>query len=529
VVETESMRYSAPPRAVQTPARAHTSRQIRRFSLIWLISAAGVLSAVALASHVASGYRQEAESRAAATTAAQLTAARLRASIEREANDRVSYDITGDSAYVARFQRDAARTKQLARLLDRHVLEAATDNFDRRLLKTTLRDLSAWLRVSEQAMTAAGVGPAAAPPRRGTPQVDVAANALLEDLQQLDRGLPRSAAVAIDHSRQAADDVDAVRQIATLAGLILLLAGGIRLVRQAWSLAEEADVRREREERWRAQIEDVMAWSVRAKGAVTRSQLIGFANMVPRDALGATCFLVAEGAAPVHPSHGRPRLAVGVDDSGAGLHVSVCFAEGRGDQHDHHALDLMLGHLAALWRTVLRQEELERAAGHDALTGLPNRRTFEAELRRRAAVWRRRGMGFTLALADLDHFKSVNDTLGHTEGDAVLRRAAEAIRSALRQSDRVYRIGGEEFALLLETTDSAGVHELLERAREAVKALSVEPTPGRRMSASIGWAIFGEDAEERTDLMNQADAALYEAKNGGRDQVRRTGEAAAVA
>jgi diguanylate cyclase (GGDEF)-like protein len=359
--------------------------------------------------------------------------------------------------------------------------------------------------------------------------VDVAANALLEDLQQLDRGLPRAAAVAIDHSRKAADDVDAVRQIATLAGLILLLAGGIRLVRQAWSLAEEADVRRGREERWRAQIEDVMAWSVRAKGAVTRSQLIGFANMVPRDALGATCFLVAEGAAPVHPSHGRPRLAVGVDDSGAGLHVSVCFAEGRGDQHDHHALDLMLGHLAALWRTVLRQEELERAAGHDALTGLPNRRTFEAELRRRAAVWRRRGMGFTLALADLDHFKSVNDTLGHTEGDAVLRRAAEAIRSALRQSDRVYRIGGEEFALLLETTDSAGVHELLERAREAVKALSVEPTPGRRMSASIGWAIFGEDAEERTDLMNQADAALYEAKNGGRDQVRRTGEAAAVA
>jgi len=218
-----------------------------------------------------------------------------------------------------------------------------------------------------------------------------------------------------------------------------------------------------------------------------------------------------------------------VDEAGEGLHVSVCFAEGRGDQHDHHALDLMLGHLAALWRTVLRQEELERAAGHDALTGLPNRRTFEAELRRRAAVWRRRGMGFTLALADLDHFKAVNDTLGHTEGDAVLRRAGEAIRSALRRSDRVYRIGGEEFALLLETTDAAGVQELLDRAREAVKALSVEPTPGRRLSTSIGWAIYGEDAEERTDLMNRADGALYDAKNGGRDRVLRSGESAAAA
>jgi diguanylate cyclase (GGDEF)-like protein len=214
-------------------------------------------------------------------------------------------------------------------------------------------------------------------------------------------------------------------------------------------------------------------------------------------------------------------MVMEVDDAGDSLHVSVCFAEGRGDQHDHQALDLLLGHVSGLWRTVLRQEELERAAGHDALTGLPNRRTFETELRRRVAVWRRRGLGFTLALADLDHFKAVNDTLGHQEGDAVLRRAGEAIRGSLRHSDAVYRIGGEEFALLLETTDVRGVEELLDRARESIKELDVEPAPGRRLSASIGWAVYGEDAADRADLIERADEALYDAKNGGRDRVCR--------
>ena len=268
------MRSTAPPRAASTHARAQSSRQIRRFSLIWLISAAGVLSAVALASHVAGGYRDEAETRAEATTAAQLTTARLRAAVEREANDRVSYDITGDVLYVERFQSDAAQTRKLAVGLDANVRAAATSSFDGRLLTSALADLSAWLDASEQAMSATGASRRAPGlPQRGAPQVDATANALLDDLQLIDRRLPQDATAAIARSRSMANQVDIVRQVATLAGLILLLAGGIRLVRQAWGLAEEADLRREREERWREQIEEVMAWSVRAKGAVTRNQL----------------------------------------------------------------------------------------------------------------------------------------------------------------------------------------------------------------------------------------------------------------
>ena len=85
----------------------------------------------------------------------------------------------------------------------------------------------------------------------------------------------------------------------------------------------------------------------------------------------------------------------------------------------------------------------------------------------------------------------------------------------------MFRFGGEEFALILETADDGGVDDLLERAREAVKALGVEPTPERRLSASIGWAVFPDDADERSRLIAVADGALYHAKNGGRDQVVR--------
>jgi diguanylate cyclase (GGDEF)-like protein len=353
---------------------------------------------------------------------------------------------------------------------------------------------------------------------------EAAVPAIEKRLGQLENTLTEGSQAAIASASRRAHIADVIRQATTLIGLVILFAGGVRLLRRAYTLAGEADNRREREAHWNNQIEAVLAWSVRAKSAATRSQLIGFAHMAPKDAIGVTCFMLTEGAAPSHRSHGQPRLAIEVDEAGEGLHVSVCFAPERGDEHDHHALDLLLGHLAALWRTVLRQEDLERAAGHDALTGLPNRRTFEAELKRRVGLSKRRGLGFTLAIIDLDHFKMVNDSFGHPEGDTVLRRSGEAIRSVLRGSDRVFRVGGEEFALVLETADAGGVTELLERAREAVKALAVEPTTGSRLSASIGWAVYPSDADERVELIAQADAALYRAKQTGRDRVVHAGE-----
>ena len=500
------------------------SAQIRRFALLWMAASLGVLVFVAAASVLASNYRDDAGRRARATAGAQLAAAQLQADVQRQAADVLGYGVTGQATYRQQFARDSAAARSSMAALRTAAGEAGPHPSDRRLLAGTLTAITAWqqraaLEVARRHGGHGGLSPA------GNPAPDGRISDISGRLQLLAGALTGESQSAIVRARSHAHVADLLRQVATLIGLVIMFAGGARLLRRAFRLAGEADARRERETHWNSQIEAVMAWSVRAKSAVTRSQLIGYANMVPREAVGATCFVISEGAQPAHRSHGQPRLVTTVDEAGEGLHVSVCFADGRGDEHDHHALDLLLGHLAALWRTVLRQEDLERAAGHDALTGLPNRRAFEAELRRRVALSRRRDLGFTLAMVDLDHFKLVNDSFGHPEGDAVLRRSGEAIRAALRASDRVFRVGGEEFALILETAEPAGIDELLERSRAAVKALAVEPVSGRRLSASIGWAVIPHDADERAGLVAAADAALYRAKEGGRDRVLRAGDA----
>ena len=523
------MRHAAPARSGPSPARddPRTSRQIRRFGLLWLLATVGVMAAVWATSSIAGGFREQADRQAAAAIRTELAAAHAAADISSLVNARTAYNITGGRSqydgYRLRSQRLHDDLRSLRAAIDKQGLEGT----DARLAAATLRDVHSWLDSTDQAMGGSSFDHRSMLPPVRDPAIDREAELVLSQLNELEQSLPAESGSAIARSRQAAANVDAIRQVVMLTGLLVLLALGVHLVRRAYRLAAEADEHRSREESWREQMEAVLAWSVRAKSATTRSQLIGFANLAPRDAMGASCFLVSEGAAPAHASHGLPRVALKVDDAGRGLHVSVCFAEHRGDTHDHHSLDLLLGHLSALWRTVLRHEELERAAGHDALTGLPNRRTFEAELKRRAAVWKRRGLGFTVAMVDLDHFKLVNDRFGHPEGDAVLRRTGEAIRESLRHDDRVFRFGGEEFVLILETTDPAGVEELLERARQAIRALGVEPEAGRRLSISIGWALFGEDAQDRDGVIARADAALYAAKRGGRDRVVRGSDLAA--
>src|SRR4051812_19043489 len=156
--DPERMHHEAPLRAPVAPARAQTSRQVRRFSLIWALAATVVLAAVALASHIAGGYRDSADARAAATTAGQLAPSRLAASVERVANDRVAYNLTGDPAYVERFQHDAAAVQRQAEELQRTVHTANPSDRLARLARTTLDDVDTWLDASETAMTAASIG-----------------------------------------------------------------------------------------------------------------------------------------------------------------------------------------------------------------------------------------------------------------------------------------------------------------------------------------------------------------------------------
>jgi diguanylate cyclase (GGDEF)-like protein/PAS domain S-box-containing protein len=159
-----------------------------------------------------------------------------------------------------------------------------------------------------------------------------------------------------------------------------------------------------------------------------------------------------------------------------------------------------------------RQElmsELDSAARTDPLTGVPNRRWLASELDREMARARRDGPDFCLALLDLDHFKRFNDRHGHLAGDRLLREACRRWRSALRTSDFLARYGGEEFVVLLPNCSPA-------QAVEAIERLRSETPAGQTCSAGIAtW----DGVEDAVALIARADAALYEAKEGGRDRI----------
>jgi diguanylate cyclase (GGDEF)-like protein len=164
----------------------------------------------------------------------------------------------------------------------------------------------------------------------------------------------------------------------------------------------------------------------------------------------------------------------------------------------------------------------ELRASTDALTGLPNTRSVQATLKRMVAQANRSGLPLSALLVDLDHFKQINDNYGHGRGDEVLAAAAEAMRSAVRESDFVGRYGGEEFLILLPGTDSEGALRSAELVRAAVGAVSV-PKVDRQVTTSVGVAVLGDDGIDGDTLVRSADRALYAAKSLGRDRVASAG------
>ncbi len=159
-----------------------------------------------------------------------------------------------------------------------------------------------------------------------------------------------------------------------------------------------------------------------------------------------------------------------------------------------------------------RQELLDRVAHMartDALTGLPNRRSWNEELHREIERARRTDHPLTLAMIDLDHFKSFNDAHGHAAGDDLLAQAAADWRAVLRTTDVLARYGGEEFAVMLPGCTADEALELLERLRAS--------TPDEQ-TCSVGVSQLRDD-DEPADLVARADAAMYEAKRAGRDRV----------
>jgi diguanylate cyclase (GGDEF)-like protein len=165
----------------------------------------------------------------------------------------------------------------------------------------------------------------------------------------------------------------------------------------------------------------------------------------------------------------------------------------------------------------LANETIAQLARTDALTGLANRRTLHEALQREIARARRLGEPLSVIIADLDHFKSINDEYGHMTGDQALAQAAAVFGSQLRPYDLAARYGGEEFVLLLPGASTEGAIAVAERVRKGIADIQLAGCP-RRITASLGVAswIATETPEE---FVGRADAALYRAKSAGRNRV----------
>jgi diguanylate cyclase (GGDEF)-like protein len=163
-----------------------------------------------------------------------------------------------------------------------------------------------------------------------------------------------------------------------------------------------------------------------------------------------------------------------------------------------------------------QRERLEHLATIDPLTGVKNRRSMDEELAAATSLAARNGISQGLVLLDIDHFKKVNDDHGHSVGDEVLKELVVLVQQNIRRSDQIFRFGGEEFVLLMSGVDEVGLRAVMHNLQEIIRRFLKHP--GGSVTASFGVAVHsaGESAE---DWFSRADAALYQAKESGRDQV----------
>ncbi len=234
----------------------------------------------------------------------------------------------------------------------------------------------------------------------------------------------------------------------------------------------------------------------------------------------------------MHPADrvgGRPaRARVGTDDRDAYTHETRLI-------HKQGRVVWVQLHVSPVWdsagqprQTLVQvlditarkeaQDHLEHAAHHDALTGLPNRRLFDARLDQ--AVERARGQAALLAVLflDLDGFKGVNDTWGHAMGDRVLQAVAQRLRAQVRDTDTVARLGGDEFLILLpHLTAEREARGVAEALRGAVSEIVVIEGQTMHLGASIGIGLYPTAASDPAALVRRADEALYHVKARGKN------------
>ncbi|MEJ6004557.1 EAL domain-containing protein [Paucibacter sp. AS339] len=178
----------------------------------------------------------------------------------------------------------------------------------------------------------------------------------------------------------------------------------------------------------------------------------------------------------------------------------------------------------ALEQTLLEQQateaRIQQLAHFDVLTGLPNRALLSERSSQAIEIARREGRSLALLFLDLDHFKNVNDSLGHRFGDELLKGLAQRLKAAVREQDTVSRLGGDEFILVLPSTDAAGASNVATKVMDlAAQPFQIEQNE-ITVTPSVGVAMYPNDGEDFESLCRSADTAMYRAKQDGRNTFR---------
>ena len=198
--------------------------------------------------------------------------------------------------------------------------------------------------------------------------------------------------------------------------------------------------------------------------------------------------------------------------------LSFFRAKSFGDDETRH-LERVLANLVHPLKNALLYRSALLAASKDPLTGIANRSHLDTVLEREVELARRHGNALALLMADLDHFKRINDRFGHPVGDRTLKAVADSLVGCARDTDMVFRYGGEEFCLVLSNTHLDGAQRLAERIRQAVEALCIS-TQLQEIGTTISVGVAAlEGSETPQQLVEKADAALYESKRRGRNRV----------
>lgn len=177
--------------------------------------------------------------------------------------------------------------------------------------------------------------------------------------------------------------------------------------------------------------------------------------------------------------------------------------------------NLLLGFIIAFLIKMYVRDSLERLVNFDEMTGIYNRRHFNKDLNNEISRTERYNTEFSLIMFDIDHFKHINDTYGHSAGDSVLKELSSLVKANIRKSDALYRIGGEEFAILAPETAGDSAYALSEKMRTTVEKHGFRYAGTVNISLGITQFTSGDCLDS---IYKRADQALYKAKNGGRNR-----------